>query len=155
MSAIYETSPGPLASNLLSDGGRFLSDIVGVLSSKVTPDAERPLLRLHLDFFSTVILTHSMVDATMARTIVEKLFLPALLFSRPKQKRASLAWEVISSSPKAFEKVDLLRGCAEIANTRAHSAKDKLTLDEMVEINERLVDKIAGAYECLVVLPWI
>jgi hypothetical protein len=93
-SAIYGTSPGSLASYLLSDAGRFVSDIVGVLSTKVIPNAERPLLRLPLDFFMNA-LTHSMVDAAMARTIAEKLFLPSLLFSKPKQRRAFLAWEVL------------------------------------------------------------
>ena len=155
VNAIYETSPGSLASYMLSNAGRFVSDIVGVLSTKVIPHAERPLLRLHLDFFTNAILTHSMVDAVMARTIVEKLFLPSLLFSKPKQRRALLAWEVISSSPKAFEKVDLLKGCAEIVETLSQGSKDKLGPREMVEANDEVANRIAGMRESLAVIEWI
>lgn len=151
VSAVYEASPGPLASNLMSDAGRFIAGVVDVLSRNVLLKAERPLLRLHLNFFANVILTHSMADAIVVRTIVEKLFLPVLLFSKPKQKRALLVWEIISSSPEAFEKADVLKGCAEIVMTGLQNAKNKLTSEEMVEANDKIINQIAGAYGFLAV----
>jgi U3 small nucleolar RNA-associated protein 10 len=151
VSAVYETSPGPLASNLMSDAGRFIAGVVDVLSRNVLLKAERPLLRLHLNFFANVILTHSMTDAIVVRAVVEKLFLPVLLFSKPKQKRASLAWEIISSSPEAFDKADVLKGCAEIVKIGLQNAKNKLTSEEMVEVNDKIINQITGAYEFLAV----
>lgn len=150
LQAVYTTAPESLASALLADQARFVADVVDALSTKVLPTADRHVLRLHLEFFAKFILPHPTFvdDVAASRSIIEKLFVPFLLLSKPKQKRVTIAWEIISSSSIVFEKIDILKGCAAIVinslNLEANEGEAKSNSDAMIDINDKLVGKIAG-----------
>lgn len=144
LKAVYETAPNALACALLADRQRFNVDVIGALSSKALPNADRSAFRLHLDYFARVIMSHVANGTDTSRLLAEKLFLPFLLFSKPKQKRASIAWDVIFSLPQISEKIDILKGCGQIVTARAQDGDEKFSSEDMADINEKLANRIAG-----------
>ncbi|KAF8315807.1 hypothetical protein DL93DRAFT_2154983 [Clavulina sp. PMI_390] len=143
LKALYEKNPVVLANSLLADKARFMKDVVEALSANVLPTVDRNILRLHLDFMAKTVLTAlALVDDREAvRDLFEKLFLPFLLFSKSKQKRSSAVWGVIAAWVESFQDIDIIKGCVPLI--KAGEGEGKLTPEEMVELNTKLVSKFA------------
>lgn len=144
LTALFTTAPATLASALLSFGpGKFQSEILDVLAGGVLPTVGREALALYLEFFSRHILSYS---ESVAVTMESLVFFPLVLLTKPRQKKAIVAWAALA---KVTEGLDMFRGCASIvvgakSGGNGVDTERSFSYDEMVEVNDKVATQIAG-----------
>jgi U3 small nucleolar RNA-associated protein 10 len=121
----------PVFSNLLF--------IEAASSALATPDVSRSVMRLHFAFTAGEVYRHS---PDLAPDIFERIFLPYLLFTKPRQKTAANVWQLLSDS--MFAQYELLQGCTDVLV--AHPIADGTTrsIEEMTMVNLSVASCIAG-----------
>ncbi|KZT03292.1 uncharacterized protein LAESUDRAFT_744673 [Laetiporus sulphureus 93-53] len=119
LEALY-AEPTELVPVLLEDAAGYISALSEVLHS-ATISIPRNATLLHLAFLANHIFTPlNEKDASLADHIVHELFFPYLLFSKAKQKSASLAWDILEAKEKDVHDVtgigryELLCGCVDV-----------------------------------------
>lgn len=156
LETVYNTAPKTLLrivflnSNTGGSNTAFVDKIAGVLR---TPSLARTVIRLHLSFFAEHFIPHALVQGqgVLARYALESLFLPFLLFTKPRQNTASNVWDILASSNlglstpgRSSGDLDLLLGCFTVVKEKPSREKGKLSVDEMVAINASVCAKVAG-----------
>ncbi|KAI0920552.1 hypothetical protein AcV5_010550 [Taiwanofungus camphoratus] len=114
--ALY-ANPSELLPVLLERTESYISSLAEVLHSN-TSSPSRNIIRLHLAFLANHFFTsvHER-DAALASRIVDRLFFPYLLFSKPRQKTAALVWEILEAKENdcddyiSIGRFELLGGC--------------------------------------------
>ena len=121
----------PIFSNLT-----FIDAVSGALAA---PDISRSVMRLHFTFIAGKLYR---ANADLAPDMFERTFLPYLLFTKPHQKTATLAWQSLGGS--TFAQYELLRGCIDIM--QAHPVADgaSRSVEEMAALNLAVTNCIAG-----------
>jgi U3 small nucleolar RNA-associated protein 10 len=156
LEAVYNTAPETLvrvifwSSGTPGDTGSVIIDKIA--SALRTSNLTRAIVRLHLGFFAEHFIPQALVQrqGKLARYTLESLFLPFLLFSKPRQNTAFSVWEILGSSAlwlstpgRPSGDLDLLTGCIPIVKELSPK-KSKLSVDEMVVVNASVCAKVAG-----------
>ncbi|KAF8525719.1 armadillo-type protein [Gautieria morchelliformis] len=116
-----------------------LSFIEAASCALAAPDVSRAVMRLHFAFIAGEVYRHS---PDLAPNIFERIFLPYLLFTKPRQKTAAYVWQLLSDS--MFAQYELLQGCTDVLV--AHPIADATTrsIEEMTMVNLSVASCIAG-----------
>ena len=133
LEALYNT-PATLACAVLSSPNEYIDALSASIASP-SAKPKRASLRLHLGFLLGHIL--GSLDIKTQEVVFQRLLLPFLLFSKPRQHTAELVWEAIEPVIKATPALELLKGCPEIIKDKERS------VDNMVATNVALVTKVA------------
>ncbi|EKM52689.1 uncharacterized protein PHACADRAFT_101069 [Phanerochaete carnosa HHB-10118-sp] len=125
LEVLYSNSTG-LLPLLLEDPSGYLQTVSQILHSPAS--LSRHVIKAHLSFIATHFYP-SMVSQSnagpLATAIYEQVFFPFLLHSKPRQRTASLVWEIIESTEKtaegnaAFSRFELLGGVLEAVRWEA------------------------------------
>lgn len=106
---------------------------------------KRDIIRLHLAFITSSFWAGA--DATTREEIFHDIFFPFLLYSKSRQKRASIVWEIINQTLLADATSSLsewLAGCADIVAKAASGSGNVDSVELLNGINFDLAEKIAG-----------
>lgn len=106
---------------------------------------KRDIIRLHLGFITSSFWVDT--DATTREGIFHDIFFPFLLYSKSRQKRANIVWEIINQNLMADAASSLsewLAGCTDIVAKAASGSGDVDPVEMLNEINFDLAEKIAG-----------
>ena len=108
-------------------------------SALAAPDVSRSIMRLHFAFIAGDLYRDS---PDLAPDIFERIFLPYLLFTKPRQKTADNVWQLLDHS--MFAQYELLKGCTDIV--RAHLVADEASrsVEAMSIFNLAVTSCIAG-----------
>ncbi|KAF8515684.1 armadillo-type protein [Hysterangium stoloniferum] len=115
------------------------SFVDAVSSALKSPDVSRPVMRLHLAFIAGPFYAQ---NHDLAPTIFEHVFLPYLLFSKPRQKTAGLVWQVLRNIE--FGSYELFDGCSEIVAANPSVKGSALSMDDMAAANLAFTARIAS-----------
>ncbi|KAH9837712.1 armadillo-type protein [Rhodofomes roseus] len=100
---------------LLEDPSTYISSLAFSLHApKASPS--RALMRLHLSFLATHFYPALRAqDPALAERVVFDLFFPCLVTSKPRQKTANMAWEILEGSEgeNGIARYELLGGCVD------------------------------------------
>ncbi|KAF6741372.1 hypothetical protein DFP72DRAFT_995311 [Ephemerocybe angulata] len=80
------------------------------------------------------------LEPSNQEAVVERLLLPFLMFSKPRQHTAELVWQAVGGIVKASMSMELLKGCAEIVKKEKDGER---TVATMVATNLELAAKVA------------
>lgn len=94
-------------------------------------------MRLHFNFIAGPFFEK---HPEFAAPVFESIFLPFILYTRPRQKTAQLAWDILKSSP--FATYELLSGCKDILSK--HTIGETTRTEDMAKINLDVATQIAG-----------
>ncbi len=155
------SEPAQLVSILMADPASYIGTLTHILHTSTGPSPGRKLVKLHL----AVVASHLYPilaqgdNKDMRDQVFYNIFFPFLLFSKPRQKIASLAWELIELSEKensdaALGRHELLAGCADAVRWEEQRTSDTQTHDEdsyhatelLARVNLALAAKMAGEY---------
>jgi len=106
---------------------------------------KRDIIRLHLAFITSSFWVDA--DATTREEIFHDIFFPFLLYSKSRQKRASIVWEIINQTLLADATSSLLEwlaGCTDIVAKATSGSGDVDPVEILNGINFDLAEKIAG-----------
>ena len=129
------------------------SSYIAFLSYALTtrkPKVSRAFRRAHLEFLNEFCkLSH---QKEVLEQIFYKILFSSLLYTKPRQHTAKVAWEIIASSSEGgIGGYELLTGCGDIWNAENQKEGVKATR-QMSSLNMTLVRKIAGRlaalYDC-------
>ncbi|KAJ2923032.1 hypothetical protein H1R20_g14063, partial [Candolleomyces eurysporus] len=135
LEVLYE-KPEALAKCFSSSPSEYIEALV---ASVAAPGAKpkRAVVRLHLGFLIGHLF--QFLDAGNQEVVFERLLLPFLLFSKPRQHTAEVVWEAVEQAMKvspdalAFE---LLKGCPELV-------KKDGQVESMVAANSAIAARVA------------
>lgn len=116
-----------------------LQFVEAVSSALAAPDVSRSVMHLHFTFIAR---DFSHANPDLAHDIFEHIFLPYLIFTKPRQKTTTLVWQSMSDSQ--FTQYELLRGCTEILQTHQVADGASRSTEEMATLNLALASCIAG-----------
>jgi U3 small nucleolar RNA-associated protein 10 len=106
---------------------------------------KRDIIRIHITFVASSFWAGA--DTTMREEIFHNNFFPFLLYSKSRQKRAGIIWEIINQHllvDSASTLSEWLAGCAEIVAKVAAGSGDVDSIELMNQTNFDLAEKIAG-----------
>lgn len=138
--ALYQNTQVAL-SILLKDPEAYIESLA---TSLCAPESKpfRAILRSHLTF-----LANHFVPALQSKVgdVMHKIFFPFLLFSKPRQKTADVAWEIIADSEEngGLSLYEPLAGCVEIWKNGKASEQGN-AVEKMAILNLAFASKIAG-----------
>ncbi|GJJ09338.1 hypothetical protein Clacol_003560 [Clathrus columnatus] len=111
----------------------FITSVAKVLASS---EVSRGVMRLHFNFIAGPFYEK---HNEYGGPIFENIFLPFVLFTKPRQKTAQLAWDTLKDSP--FASYELLLGCKDII--LKHVIREDTRIDDMASINLDICSRIA------------
>ncbi|KDQ54552.1 hypothetical protein JAAARDRAFT_135194 [Jaapia argillacea MUCL 33604] len=109
--------PSLLKPIFLEHASTYLKSVASVLVPSTSTTPSRHIIRLHLTFIlhhfssSSTSQAEEETNAGGRREIFETILFPFLLFSKPRQKTASLVWDIIGGGVKGFE---IISGCLDV-----------------------------------------
>ncbi|KAH9943771.1 hypothetical protein B0H21DRAFT_877669 [Amylocystis lapponica] len=114
------TTPTPPSSSALRNPDAVAPVFLEDPSGFVSPPS-KSIVRTHLTFAAEHFYraVSKQEDAVLAARIVDEIFMPFLLFSKPREKTATLVWEIIEATAQdgtdstALSNHELLGGCVE------------------------------------------
>lgn len=115
------------------------SFIESVSKALAAPDVPRAVMRLHFAFIAEEFSGHNM---DLAPVIFERLYLPYILFTKPRQKTATLVWQSLKDSELAD--YELLTGCMDIVFVSLTADGTSRSVEELATLNIEVTTKIAG-----------
>ena len=153
LEALYANSSA-LLPLLLEDPSGYLQIISQILHAQTSPS--RHVIRAHLNFIAMHFYPSvaALSNASQLTTAVyERIFFPSMLYSKPRQRTASLVWEIIESTEKTAEgsaflsRFELLGGVLEAIHwekAQKQSSEDGYhNTEALAKANVTLVAKIA------------
>ncbi|KAH6904492.1 hypothetical protein BKA70DRAFT_1373519 [Coprinopsis sp. MPI-PUGE-AT-0042] len=125
-----------LSLGLLSVHSQYTETLAKAIAS---PGAKpkRAVLRLHIAFLTNYILPQ--LDAALTDAVFERIYMPFLLFSKPRQHTAELIWDFIADKEK-IASFDLLKGTASLW---AKAKASERTPENMATLNVAITSRIA------------
>lgn len=111
--------------------------IMAVSKALTLSDPPRGIMRLH---FSLMAGPFFEKYPDFAPVIFENIFLPFILYTKPRQKTAQLVWDTLNNSP--FASYELLSGCG--AAFSKHTIDETTRTDDMTKLNLAIATQIAG-----------
>ena len=140
----------------------YIQTVSQILHSQTTTPG-RNLIRAHITFIASHFYASvtSLPDAgRLTALIFERVFFPLLLFSKPRQRTAALAWEIIEGTEKSAQgaailsRYQLLGGCVEAIRWEEskHQSTDTGGGDSyhgtegLAKINITIAAKVAGTF---------
>jgi U3 small nucleolar RNA-associated protein 10 len=147
---------------VLNDPVAFIQTLSQVLHGR-SPLPNRHVVKAHISFIAMRLYPNiaALSDGPkLTRMIFEQIVFPYLLFSKPRQKTASLVWEVIEATEKSTQgdltlaRFELLGGCVDALRwEQAQQKKATAQGDDSYQVTESLAKsnitvagKIAGKY---------
>lgn len=112
--------------------------LLGIIVDCLARDNSRSRARMHLEFLAQHL---SQTHEQMQGVILEKAFIPYLLFTKPRQKLARVAWSVMTDPSSGLDSHDLLRGCVNLLSTLSD---DETSVANLAALNLTLTTKVAG-----------
>lgn len=103
------------------------------------PNVSRSIMRLHFAFMARDLYRDSLDHAP---DIFERIFLPYLLFTKPRQKTAAYVWELLNDS--SFSQYELLKGCTDIVQGQPTTDEASRSVESMTVVNLAVTSCIAG-----------
>ena len=136
LEALYENSE-TLTLGFVSVNSQYVDTLSKAIASPgIKP--KRAILRLHLTFLTNHGLPN--MDASLKADVFERIIIPFLLFSKPRQHTAELIWESLAEREKSLS-FELLKGTAVIWTKERSSERSP---ENMANLNVALTSKIAG-----------
>jgi len=117
---------------------RFIESVSSALAAL---DVSRPVMRLHFAFVAAEFCRHNM---DLAPVIFEHIYLPYILFTKPRQKTAALVWQSLRHSKLAD--YELLAGCMDIVFAQSAAEGVSRSVEDMATLNMAVTRKIAGSF---------
>lgn len=143
LDALY-SKPDTLLPLVSNDPLGYIQTLADVLHSS-TSSPSRNLIRSHLRFVAghlyPRLATHDNAKE-LTPAVFQQIFFPYLLYSKSRQKTASMVWDLIKENgdgDNSLSRYELLRECAE----RAQQGDDD-SLDALAVVNATVADRIAG-----------
>ena len=146
----------------MEDPTSYVTTVAQILHGQAAHS--RPLIKAHLSFIASHLYpTISTVsNATQLMGMVfQQVFFPFLLFTKPRQRTASLVWEVIEATEKSAEgtailsRYEILGGCVEALRwaesqhqspeASANEKESYHSTEGLAKANITLAAKLAGA----------
>ncbi|EMD35136.1 hypothetical protein CERSUDRAFT_107124 [Gelatoporia subvermispora B] len=155
LDVLYGT-PDQILPVFLEDAEAYVSSVVTALH-KTRPSPPRPVIRQHLSFIAEHFFPAiSTAHPSLAHCIFEKVFFPYFLFSKPRQKTATLVWEILEARSADYTdttgigRYELLAGCVDAVrweqgrqNEDSQQGEAYRQTEELTRINLALAAKIA------------
>jgi len=117
---------------------------------------KRDIIRLHTTFVASSFWIGA--DTTTREEIFHNNFFPFLLYSKSRQKRTNIVWEIINQHLLADSSSILsewLAGCTDIVAKAAAGSADVDFIEMMNQTNFDLAGKIAGKTLCRFIIIFI
>lgn len=147
---------------LLADPVNYIQTTSQILHGQTTSPG-RHIIKTHLSFIASHFYPNvaSLPNADQLSTLVfEQVFFPFLLFSKPRQRTASLVWEIIKATEKSatgdavLSRYELLSGCVEAVSWEEAKHQSTGTGGEdsyhstegLAKSNITIAAKIAGTF---------
>ncbi|KAF8578875.1 ARM repeat-containing protein [Ramaria rubella] len=115
------------------------SFIEAVSSVLAAPDASRIVMRLHFAFIAEYFHNHC---PDLVPALFERVYLPFLLFTKPRQKTVAIVWRSLKDSKLA--EYELLAGCTDVVFPDLVPESTSRSIEEMVALNSAVTNRIAG-----------
>ena len=103
------------------------------------PDVPRAIMRLHFGFIAGEFSSHNM---DLIPAIFQHVYLSYILFTKPRQKTATLVWQSLKDSKLAD--YELLMGCTDIVFGTQPPDGAARSAEEMATLNITVTTRIAG-----------
>ncbi|PCH43122.1 hypothetical protein WOLCODRAFT_121527 [Wolfiporia cocos MD-104 SS10] len=153
--AVY-SKPSDLLPLVLDDASAYICCLNEALHAP-SASPSRQVIRLHLTFLANHFFPPlCKKDAILAQRVIEDLFFPCLLFSKPRQKTVGTVWDILEAKDDDNEgnlnisQHELLGGCVDIVRheqkQHVESKKDdngQRNVELLARINLGLAAKIA------------
>ncbi|KAI0070967.1 hypothetical protein K474DRAFT_1669523 [Panus rudis PR-1116 ss-1] len=138
---------------VLADVKAYVDNVISVLRPESSPN--RLLIKSHLTFISQHLypaLSSLNTVAELSNRIFYELFLPFLLYTKPRQKTAAAVWELLEATEKiddttsGFARYELLSGCVDAVRweegASAEGSKEQ-NIATMTKVNLAIANRIA------------
>lgn len=133
----------------------LLDDAPAYLDALASAPLSRAIVRLHLAFLAAhVYPVLRMRDSTLAERIVFDVFWQYLAMSKPRQKTAAVAWEILecAEGEGGLARYEVLGGCVDAVRWEQDAGKagetgkedEQKATERMAKVNLALAAKMAG-----------
>ncbi|EIN05935.1 hypothetical protein PUNSTDRAFT_137420 [Punctularia strigosozonata HHB-11173 SS5] len=117
-------------------------EFLATLAAHLESSGSRQLIRLHLTFVAAHSSASSSAGSTFdSNAAVLRLFFPFLIFSKPRQKSAAAAWDVVQAHEGIADSA-LLKGCVDVLKKSGEITGEIAMREANASIAEKLAENL-------------
>lgn len=152
LEALY-SQPEQLLPILLNDTLAYIETVARALHAPSGESPSRNVLKAHLSFVTSYLYPALSQGGKveLAAQVLDHIFFPFLLFTKPRQRTAGIVWELIEASENvagSIAKCEILAGCVDAVrweeNKSATPENKEKAPGTMSKVNLAIASRVAG-----------